>query len=369
MNGSEQNAQKGGRVIAEERRERILREIVMRGRIEVGDFAARTGLSGMTIRRDLAVLADRGLIRRVHGGAVLPDTAEAPATGVRGIGSSTRPLATIGLIVPDAGYYFPPLIRGASEAALAAGVRLVLGTTNYDPAEETRQLHRLSAGGADATMLVTARPDVVDQELWRAIAAVETPVVLVERAADGAPTSLRIDAVRSDHAFGAELAVDHLAERGHRSVGLLCRETATAPWIAKGHRRAVERRGLASAPVMTTPSPRWGDDSRADVLREFLDACLAEGVRAAVVLPDELAIGLLSVVEERGLRVPEDFSIVAYDDEVASLASVPLTAVDPPRTAVGRRALETALMRLERRDDAPAHRIKLAPSLHVRESS
>lgn len=356
-------------MIADERRERILREIVMRGRIEVADFAARSGLSGMTIRRDLAVLADRGLIRRVHGGAVLPDTADAPATGIRGIGSASRPLATIGLIVPDARYYFPPLIRGASEAARSAGVRLVLGTTNYDPAEETRQLRRLSTGGADAAMLVTARPDVADDELWRAVASVDIPVVLVERAADRAPTSLRMDAVRSDHSFGAELAVDHLAERGHRSVGLLCRETATAPWVAEGHRRAVERHVMPVAPTMTAPSPQWGDGSRHDVLGDFLDACLSTGTTAALVLPDELAIGLLEVADERGLRIPEDFAIVAYDDEVASLASVPLTAVDPPRTAVGRSAVETALMRLEQRDAAPAHRIKLSPTLHVRDST
>ncbi|WP_435747524.1 substrate-binding domain-containing protein [Microbacterium sp. PMB16] len=357
-------------MIAEERRERILREIVLRGRIEVLDFASRLGLSGMTIRRDLAVLADRGLVRRVHGGAVLPDIAEAPATGSRGIGSSARPIATIGLIVPDASYYFPPVIRGASEAARASGVRLVLGATNYDAREEARQLARLSENGVDAIMLVTARPQIDDQATWDTIAAIDTPVVLVERSAGGAPTSLRIDAVRSDHSYGAEIAVDHLAERGHRSVGLLCRESATAPWIVRGHARAIARWGLdATAPVVAAPSPRWGDGSTSDVLRRFLDDCLTAGARAALALPDELAVGLLGIAEERGLRVPEDFAIVAYDDEVASLAGVPLTAVAPPKLAVGRRALETCLMRLQERDETPSQRTKLAPTLHVRDSS
>lgn len=357
-------------MIAEERRERILREIVLRGRIEVLDYAARLGLSGMTIRRDLAVLAERGLVRRVHGGAVLPDSAEAPAIGARGIGSAARPIATIGLIVPDASYYFPPVIRGASEAARAAGMRLVLGATNYDAREEARQLRRLSQNGVDAIMLVTARPQIDDRTTWDTIADIGTPVVLVERSAGGAPTSLRIDAVRSDHSYGAEIAVDHLAERGHRSVGLLCRESATAPWIVRGHSRAITRWGLdETAPVVTAPSPRWGDGSTSDVLRLFLDDCLAAGARAALVLPDELAIGLLGIAEERGLRVPEDFSIVAYDDEIASLASVPLTAVAPPKLAVGRRALETCVMRLGERDETPSQRTKLAPTLNVRDST
>ncbi|MFE6735195.1 substrate-binding domain-containing protein [Microbacterium sp. NPDC057650] len=356
-------------MIAEERRERILREIVLRGRMEVADFALRTGLSGMTIRRDLAVLADRGLIRRVHGGAVLPETADAPAVGSRGIGSSSRPAATVGLIVPDAGYYFPPMIRGAGEAAHAAGIRIVLGTTNYDPREEIHQLTRLAAGDVDAIMLITARPGVEDSTTWDAISGIRTPVVLVERSTEGAPTSLRIDSVRSDHSFGAELAVDHLAERGHDGVGLLLRETATAPWVALGHARATRRHGMRTAPVATAPSPRWGDGSTSDVLRTFLEDCLSQGIRSAIVLPDDLAVALLGVVEDRGLRVPEDFAIVAYDDEIASFAGVPLTAIAPPKREVGRRALEACRLRLEHRDGAPAQRIQLTPTINVRESS
>ncbi|WP_194411303.1 substrate-binding domain-containing protein [Microbacterium cremeum] len=356
-------------MIAEQRRERILREIVLRGRIEVADFARRTELSGMTIRRDLAVLAERGLIRRVHGGAVLPETADAPAAGARGIGTSSRPVATIGLIVPDAAYYFPPVIRGVGEAARGVGIRIVLGTTNYDPREEHHQLARLDAGGVDAIMLVTARPGLDDEATWQAIGGIRTPVVLVERSADGAPTTLRVDSVRSDHAFGAELAVDHLAARGHRGVGLLMRETATAPWVAQGHLRACRRHGMVDAPVATAPSPTWGDGSTSDVLRAFLDDCVASGVRAAVVLPDDLAVGLLGIVEGRGMRVPEDFALVAYDDEIASFATVPLTAVAPPKLAVGRRALEACLMRLEQREQAPAERIQLTPTIHVRQST
>ncbi|MFC4137615.1 MULTISPECIES: LacI family DNA-binding transcriptional regulator [unclassified Microbacterium] len=356
-------------MIAEERRERILREIVLRGRFEVADFARRTGLSGMTIRRDLAVLAERGLIRRVHGGAVLPETAEAPVVGSRGIGSSSRPVATVGLIVPDAGYYFPPMIRGAGEAAHAAGIRIVLGTTNYDPREEVHQLTRLAAGDVDAIMLITARPGVDDSTTWDAISGISTPVVLVERSTEGAPTALRIDSVRSDHSFGAELAVDHLAERGHDGVGLLLRETATAPWVALGHARATRRHGMRTAPVATAPSPRWGDGSTSEVLRTFLEDCLSHGIRSAIVLPDDLAVALLGVVEDRGLRVPDDFAIVAYDDEIASFAGVPLTAIAPPKREVGRRALEACRLRLEQRDEAPAQRIQLTPTINVREST
>ncbi|MGI6877202.1 substrate-binding domain-containing protein [Microbacterium sp. gxy059] len=126
---------------------------------------------------------------------------------------------------------------------------------------------------------------------------------------------------------------------------------------------------MREAPVATIPSPREIGGSSSEALAAFLDDFLAAGARAAIVLPDGLAISLLSVIERRGLRVPEDFAIVAYDDEIASLASVPLTAIAPPKAAVGRRALETCFMRLESRDASPSHRIALAPSLTLREST
>ncbi|MEV4776050.1 substrate-binding domain-containing protein [Microbacterium sp. LWH12-1.2] len=357
-------------MLSEERRERILQEVAIRGRVHVMEFAARTGLSGMTIRRDLAVLAARGLVRRVHGGAVLPGAADAPIAGDSGFSSSRRPIGTVGFIVPDSNYYFPPVIRGAHAAARQLGLRLVLGVTNYDPGEEVRQLVKLSENGADGILLVTARPGVDDARTWDCLASVRPPVVLVERSAREAPLALGVDSVRSDHSSGTELAVDHLVAGGHRRIGLICRDSATASWIEEGYVRASSRWGLShDSPRMRAPSLRWSAETAPDILRDFLDACLASDTRAAIVLPDDLAIGLLSVVEEAGLKVPEDFAIVSYDDEMASLASVPLTAVAPPKDAVGRQAMQTCFMRLGERNACPALRIELAPELHARESS
>ena len=357
-------------MLSEQRRERILREVALRGSVNVAEFAARTGLSGMTIRRDLAVLAERGLLRRVHGGAVLPGAAETPATGPTGFGTPRRPIGTVGLIVPDARYYFSGMIRGAHAAARELGLRLVLGVTDYDPREEIHQLEKLSEKGADAILLVTARPGEEDEQTWECLSSLAPPVVLVERSARDAPPALRVDSVRSDHSYGTELAVDHLVSAGHRRIGLLCRDTATAPWIEEGFARATRRWGLPDdVPRRRAPSLQWGSNSSPDLLRGFLGECRASDTRAAIVLPDDLAIGLLDVAEEAGLRVPHEFALVSYDDEIAALANVPLTAVAPPKEAVGRRAMQTCFMRLEEQDASPPLRIELAPDLRVRESS
>ncbi len=135
-------------MVAGARHDAILRELELRGSLSNAAFASRLGVSAMTLRRDLLELERRGLIVRVHGGAMSRSVAQQQAheSAERG-GAASRPVATIGMIVPTTNYYFPEVIRGASQAARELNCRLVVGATNYSPAEELRQAQRLIAGG------------------------------------------------------------------------------------------------------------------------------------------------------------------------------------------------------------------------------
>ena len=100
-----------------------------------------------------------------------------------------------------------------------------------------------------------------------------------------------------------------------------------------------------------------------------VDRAVTEGrVDAVLVHNDHDAIVLLQRLRSRGLTVPGDLAIVAYDDEVAALADIPLTAVAPPKHAVGAAAVDL----LDRRvtdPDRPKHRLAILPELHIRDSS
>ena len=131
-----------------ERHSKILSEIEVRGSVSAAEFACRVGVSGMTIRRDLALLAEQGLIERVHGGA----------TRTRrhaGTDSPRRltPLMTLGMIVPSASYYFPEIIRGAKTAAGELGARLILGISGYSFAMEREQIARLAINRVDGILM------------------------------------------------------------------------------------------------------------------------------------------------------------------------------------------------------------------------
>ncbi|MEI2277851.1 substrate-binding domain-containing protein [Paenarthrobacter ilicis] len=352
-------------MLSGERHGKILRELDLRGSLTVNEFAAKTGLSTMTIRRDLTQLAGQGLLRRVHGGAVR-NPSERP--GEAEYRRSRQPLATLGLIVPTTGYYFPEIIRGAEAAARALNARLILGVSNYSVEDEYRQLQRVVANSVDGILLASAGPVEPGSPTFELLDELDIPVILVER------SSRAFESVMSDHAYGAELAIEHLAARGHHRIGLAIAASPTAPWLRESYARMVSKLGLETdAPILEYErlGPVGGNNQTE--LASFLDDCRHTGTTAALVLPDEEAITLIHIADEAGVAVPQDFAIVAYDDEVADLAAVPLTSIAPPKRDVGHAAVTMCMERLAGKQGSgltPAlRRVNLAPQLIVRESS
>ncbi|AKU15633.1 LacI family DNA-binding transcriptional regulator [Luteipulveratus mongoliensis] len=350
--------------LAAERRAAILRTARLRGSVRVTEVAEALGVSTVTIRRDVTALVDEGVLERVHGGATLAPDPDQPAAGPR------RALrATIGLVVPSATYYYPAVIRGAEAAAAAQGVRLVLAISNYYESEERRQVSRLIEIGVDGILLATSKAPDDDAELTRWVGSVPVPTVLIERQAD-VDAGVDVEHVRSDHAAGARLAIRHLVELGHSAVALASQEgTPTARWLFEGYRQAVARGMIADGidPILLPPADAV-PELRAAALTEVLDRCEQHGIRAVLVHNDKDAMDLVRIAAARGLRVPDDLAIVAYDDEVAALCDVPLTAVAPPKREVGRLGVELMMQRLTQADHSVSQRISLLPRLIVRSS-
>jgi DNA-binding LacI/PurR family transcriptional regulator len=359
-------------MIAAARHDAILRELELRGSVTVAALAARLGVSAMTLRRDLAALEARALLVRVHGGAVPTGAARQRERHPGRTGRRTRrPVATIGMIVPTAGYYFPQVIRGAGDAARDLGCRLVLGTTHHSAREELRQVERLVAHGVDG-LLITAHGSLADGAPLRTVLdEAPMPVVVVERAVDEAGAG-RLEWVRSDHAYGAEVAVRHLAELGHRHIALAARETPTTAALVEGFEHATARLGLRDrAFVRRLPTPGVGEDVTTEEIGAFVDACVERGVTAALVLSDVDAMATVESAIERGLGIPEDFALVAYDDEFSDLATVPLTAVAPPKHDLGYAALRLCVdhLRDTERGSRAVTRMTMLPVLVERAST
>lgn len=337
--------------LASERQEAIAALARMYGVVRVSELAERYAVSHVTIRRDIAVLVERGLVTRIHGGA----------RSTIGMAHATEheDQTRIGVILPAARYYFRELFEGVKEAAQRSGIAVVLAVSEYDESEERRLIERMLRANVAGILLATAagRPDA------RWVHECPVPVVLVERAA---PTC---EFVRSDHEEGAKLGVEHLIARGHRRIVLAaCTTTPTAAPLAAGYRAGLEAAGVEVLEPFVLPHEGTSLSERNTRLEALLLACRDRGVTAVILHPEGFALPLLEAAKDLGLAVPEDLAVVSYDDELAEFASVPLTAVQPPKRDVGNAAVDLLVRRCTR-PSAAMQRVSLLPKLMVRDSS
>ncbi|CCK25348.1 LacI family transcriptional regulator [Streptomyces davaonensis JCM 4913] len=354
------------RLHVDQRHERVLELVRERRSIRVAELAAELGVSAVTLRRDVEALAAQGRVQRLHGAVVWPeDSAAEPRERPAGAGG-----AVIGMIVPTTNYIFADIVRGAREAVAAQGGRLVLGVSGYVDAEDSVQAEHLIAGGAQGLLVAPSWFGGVPedgQEKW--LLAHDVPAVLVERSAPPGNPAAVLDRVRTDRAHGAAVAVGHFASLGHRKITAVLQEGPHADQISAGFRAAVGALGLDVD--IDAPSVREHGDYEASV-DHLVDAVHKRGVTAALVHSDEDAIVLVPRLQAAGVRVPDDLALIAYDDEVAGLSDVPLTAIAPPKRSVGELAAKLLLQRLaerrEGRQPGPGQHVDLLPVLRIRTS-
>ncbi|MEU2235860.1 substrate-binding domain-containing protein [Streptomyces vietnamensis] len=320
-------------------------------------LATETGLSVTTVRRAYEDLVALGLVERRQGAGTFAAHRPERDRADRRI---------VGVLVPDTTFYYPRVLQGIEKELAAAGARLVLACSHYDPAEEDAAVERLLSAGVHGLLLVPSLHTATDPgRRAEELLALPVPAVLVERRlaahGPGDPT----EHVCTDHEGGAYDAVRHLRALGHERLGLVARTDAptTAP-IESGFARALADLGLPAPTYERDVMARW-DPDRADLA---LAALRASGVTAALCFGDREAALMLGAARRAGLRVPEDLALISYDNEFADVAETPLTAVSPPKYQLGRLAAQILLRRLAEGDAAPLHQVQLRPRLVVRAS-
>ncbi|MFH8887916.1 substrate-binding domain-containing protein [Streptomyces sp. NPDC017949] len=399
----------------DQRQAQVLALVRARGSVRVADLAHELGVSPVTLRRDIEAMAARGEIHRMHGvisrvEATRHVSPEAAGSGRAQAQAGPGAGLVIGMVVPTTEYYYAEVVRGAREVVEARGARLTVGLTRYLPGEDRTQADRLLSTGADGLLLTPnwdAGSAAPGEGAWTA--ELDVPTVLVERAAPPGHPAAALDRVVSDHAHGAARAVQHLVEQGHRRIALASQETPTTARLRSGFEAAVNALGLEPAPPWpttagsgTTGSGAAGSgaawfgaagsgaagfaaagsgagaagseiaglsvaDRFARTLDYLCDAVTSGGVTAALIHSDTDAIMLIPRLQARGVRVPEDLAVITYDDEVAGLADVPLSAVAPAKHEVGARAATLLFERLAGgAHESPRQHVELLPRLNIR---
>ena len=254
------------------------------------------------------------------------------------------------------------IIRGVEDVAHAAGVGTVVSAVHRRTTSARQWLGNLRARTSDGVVLVTSS---LAPTLARELLESAVPTVVVDPAGvpvEGAPS------IGATNWAGGLSATQHLVELGHRRVahvsgpaGLLCSRARL-----DGHRAGLESAGLVLDPALV----REGDFYQESGLREGTALlALADPPTAVFAASDQIALGVYEAVRRAGLRVPDDISVVGFDDlSLAAWASPPLTTVRQPLEEMGALAARTVLAAAAG-EEVRNPRVELATSLVVRDST
>jgi LacI family transcriptional regulator, galactose operon repressor len=308
--------------------------------------------------------------RVVNGEEVRADLAERVQEAVEMLGyrrdhtASTlrradRMSASIGLIIDDVGNPFFSLIhRGVEEVAREHGVIVFVGSSDEDAGREHELADAFGARGVDGLILV---PSGTDQSYLQRERRAGVGIVFVDRP----PRLIDADAVLSDNAAGARLAVAHLVAAGHRRIGFLGDrpEIHTAAERRRGYREAIAAAGLPYDERIVLDEILSAAGGYA-ATRELLSG--PERPTALFSSQNLITIGAVRALVELGLH--GRIAIVGFDDVPLSDAVRPgLTVVAQDPAALGRAAAERLFARLDG-DSSPAREVVLPVSLIERGS-
>jgi LacI family transcriptional regulator len=294
-----------------------------RRRATITDVARESGVAASTVSRAFSRPGRVNAHTREHVLAVAARLGYSPNPAARAVKAGRSD--TVALVVPDiTNPYFAGVIKGAEREAAQAGLTLVLGDTQENPAIEEQLVRRLGPA-VDGFVITASR---VPDETLRAAAELNR-IVLVNRACTG------LASVVADYDFGTRQIVGHLASHGHRAFVYLGgpAESWSGARRWAGLQVAAEEYGLAATRFGPfTPTLASGPAAA--------DAALAHRATAVVAHNDMIAIGVLQRLAARGVSVPADISVIGFDDVFgADFCHPPLTTLGERTAEAGARAI------------------------------
>jgi len=300
--------------------------------MSIKDIAKLAGVSPSTVSR---VINQKKYVKpelRARIMAVVQETGYVPSHAARSM--VLKRSFTVGMVIPHAFNMFQRQLFAIIERQLEAhGYHTLFFFAKWDPEDELRCLRRLKSESLDGIIMLH---EVPHPDFYTYIEHAPMPVVLCtfDRG------NLACPSIHVDEASAARSATEHLIGLGHRRIGFIGgSHFSFAAQRADGYREALASAGIAYDERLVASVPSYIAEDGLAGMRELLRR--GQDISAVFASTDELAIGAMRAIYEAGSRVPDDVSVVGFDDiDVSAYLAPGLTTVAQPIEEIGRRTAE-----------------------------
>jgi len=306
--------------------------------ISIVDIARAAGVSPSTVSRALRDHPRISRQKRTAIHALAQQMGYQPSQIARSL--VTGRTKTLGIVISDVTDPFvAEVMKGAEQAGREAGYSLLFATSRRDPDQELLAARLLLGREVDGIIVISSRAAGHYTDL---LSSNGTPLILVNHELN----DRHAHSVRTDNRDGIEQAIAHLRELGHSRIAFVA-----GPEGGRSSRERLEAFQEAGSALGLLQFPEWviaGRGLLEDGLTAFsMLAGLEQRPTAVMCYNDLTAIGLMAAAGEAGVRVPQDISVVGYDNIPISAFAMPaLTTVDQPKEALGRTAVENCVRAL-----------------------
>ncbi len=325
----------------------------------IKEVAAKAGVSTATVSYVLNNTRpiSEEVKKRVRSAALELDYQ--PSSLARGLRQNKT--YTIGIIIPDnTNPYFADILRGMEDAFFKQGYNIFLCNSDRNTDKETKYLEALVNRNVDGIALVPSETDMNESFRLRQL---KKPLVIVDRVLPDFPASL----VLMDNLSGGYDAVKHLCNLGHKRIACLSGPEAvpTNQQRIQGYKKA-----LADSDIPFDPELLFHEDFQINGGMEAFKkiSALQKKPSALFACNDLMAIGFMKAAQESGMRIPEEMSVIGYDDiQLASLVTPTLTTMAQPRYKMGQLAADMLMTNIL--NPSKPESITLKSRLIIRNSS
>lgn len=271
---------------------------------------------------------------------------------------------TIGLIIPDiANVFFSEITKGLQDALYEKEYNLILCNSNDNNQAELRLIEMLNSQLVDGIVLVMSSETYGEKEKASisALQKMEIPTILIDCFNESAGFST----VSIDNFQASKMAVEYLISLGHTSIACICGPLGpkTNDDRLAGYTAALEEHGINYNEDLI-----YEGDFRYDSGYNAVAKLLLKNPTAILCLNDLMAYGAMNALKEQGISVPDDISVMGFDDIFFSkITEVPLTCVNQPSYDMGRKAGELVMYEIEEHGEPQT--ITFESTIKIRQST